>query len=304
MRTQQSLRLGVLLLVLSLSIRLSGQQAIFIKQLEEENATLSVGLSDEVEIYGVVSEIKNGLVYFQSEELGEVQFSTKEVNWVENMETKKGKIHPFKNRNINPDNYFLAPTSIPIPAGETHFRTTFFIFNSFDYAIDNSFSLSAGLDFLHFYKYLKDNTISNNYYFSLSYKKQIGKKLYASAGYLQLKILGNRFSLPFAGLTLGNSNSNASLLYAHNLELNLPGSSPTLMIGAQKRVKNNLILAGEIFCVATPGEEGLYNREWIISYGLKQLLKSSSFELSFYNSRSITEIFSFGIPTLSYTKRF
>ena len=54
------------------------------KKLNPDSAqVVLVNLNDDFELYGIVKKMKNGLVYFQSEEYGEIKFEESELNWFE-----------------------------------------------------------------------------------------------------------------------------------------------------------------------------------------------------------------------------
>lgn len=289
----------VLSALLSLSVGYNAYSQVNSNDIKPDTSkVVLVNLNDDFELYGVVKDLKEGLVYFDSEKYGEIQFETSEINWVE--EVIKSQLQYKKRYNKNSDHYFMIPSAFQLRKKDAYIRSTYLLYNSFSYGISDNISISAGADFIHLMKSIAGtNEFGNNYYLSVKGGLPLSDNIRIGLGAYKMRFYKFDATMPLASLTLGNRNDHLTFSYGQNLQ-GLPGSQNMYMAGAQKRINDKIYLVGEYIQFPTIMDEGA-NTQAVFSYGMRYSSGRIAFDLSMYNNKSIKNYFPFGVPLFSCT---
>jgi hypothetical protein len=286
------------LIMLSVAVSVFGQAKSTEIQADSTKVLL-VNLNDNMELYGVVKDLKEGLVYFESEKYGEIQFETSEINWME--EVVKSELKYKKRYNKNSDHYFMLPSAFQLRKKDAYIRSTYLLFNSFSYGLTDHISISAGADFLHFMKSIAgENNFGNLYFVSLKGGVQLSENIRLGLGAYKMRFYKFDASLPIASLTIGNRNNHFTASYGKNIQNFSSENGNMFMAGGQKRINDKIYLVGEYIQFPTIMDEGA-NSQAVFSYGMRYSSGRISFDLSMYNNKQIKNYFPFGLPLLSCT---
>ncbi len=258
-----------------------------------------VNLNDNMELYGVISDMKEDIIVFQSEKYGEIQFDAAEVNWVEPVLLSGTRYS--KKYNKNADHYFMLPSAFQLKKRDGYIRSTYLLYNSFSYGLTDNVSVSGGVDLLHLMTSVAGkNDFGNLYYVSVKGSMKISDQLRLGIGAYKMRIYKFDYTMPMASMTLGNRNSHVTLSYGQNIQNMTTTNSNMYMVGAQKRINDQLYIIGEYVQFPTVMDEGASSQA-VFSYGIRYSTSKVDFDLSLYNNKSIKNYFPFGIPLFSCT---
>jgi hypothetical protein len=265
----------------------------------DTNKMVLVNLNDNFELYGVVKDLKEGLVYFESEKFGEILFETSEINWME--EVIKSQLRYKKMYNKNSDHYFMIPSAFQLRKKDAYIRSTYLLYNSFSYGLTDNISVSGGADFLHLIKSLSgNNEFGNLYFLSVKGGVQLSNKVRLGLGAYKMRFYKFDATMPLASLTLGDRNDHLTVSYGQNIQGFSDSSNSMIMAGAQKRINDKIYLVGEYIQFPKIMDEGASSQA-VFSYGIRYSSGRIAFDLSMYNNKSIKNYFPFGIPLFSCT---
>lgn len=289
----------VLSALLSLSICVSAFSQVLKEEIKPDTSkVLLVNLNDDFELYGVVKDLKEGLVYFDSEKYGEIQFETSEINWME--EVIKSQLKYKKRYNKNSDHYFMIPSAFQLRKKDAYVRSTYLLYNSFSYGLTDNISVSGGADFLHLIKSIAgNNDFGNLYFISVKGGLQLSNNVRLGLGAYKMRFYKFDATMPLASITLGNRNDHFTFSYGQNLQ-GFSISENMIMAGLQKRINDKLYIVGEYVQFPTIMDEGA-NSQAVFSYGMRYSSGRVAFDLSMYNNKSIKNYFPFGVPLFSCT---
>ena len=290
----------VLALILCMTVSTFAQSKE--KKLNPDSAqVVLINLNDDFELYGIVKKMKNGLVYFQSEEYGEIKFEESELNWFEEIGQGNMKYKKFQNRNS--DHYFMVPSAFQLRKKELYVRSTFLLFNSFSYGINDHISVSGGLDFLHIFKSLKgENDFGNLYYLSVKGSMPLGRNIRLGLSAYRMQLYKFNYTMPMAHMTLGTKDNHLSVGYGQNVLDKTEKHNSIITAALQKRINSKIYLIGEYIQFPKIMNEGASSQA-VFSYGLRYTSNRISMDFSLYNNSAIKNYFQFGLPLISCTYR-
>lgn len=231
-----------------------------------------------------------GLILVQNKETinlqtvnGEINLIASNVKSIENY-NYKGK---FGFPNPHDTRYFFGPSGIPIKKGKGYYQNILVTTNFVNYGISKNFSIGGGFEFL--------STIQGEPVWFLTPKIgfDISDKFHAGGGFIMVGLAGEgTATLGYGVVTLGDSESNASLGVGYGIIGGELSKHPAIMISGTHRVSKSIALLSENYILPNSFGETVY----FGIQGIRILSKKNSFDIGAIIIPQIAEY----IPALPY----
>ncbi|MBK6263451.1 hypothetical protein JKA74_00275 [Marivirga sp. S37H4] len=266
----------------------------------------SENLRSMVTVYLKTGEIYKGYFISQNKEFLEIESETLGRITIQTARIKKidaGKsnkpivVDAEKNQleDLNAMRYFFGTSGFNFKKGESYIRNNPMTYHK---GITDNFSIGVGTSF--FFGILGVPILFVNPHYTKSINKNLHFKagLGAAIGVSIGDAEGGAGALLNTGLTLGNPDINLTGTFYYGVVSDF-GSSSFVSLAGKARIGRKLAIISEnaFFYNEFNGNSG----NIMLSYGLRYITESGSFDLGFINNRDFGEFYYIGIPFIALT---
>jgi hypothetical protein len=202
---------------------------------------------------------------------------------------------PDTSSDIHSTHYLVGQSAFNLKKGEAYYKNTEIFLNSFTFGITDNFSLEAGLEFLSIFAegdpimYIMPKVgyqVSDKFHLGASFML-IGQPI---ASFSNNEFLG--LGLGYGMGTFGAPNSNVTVGIGGLID-SAGDAYPLLNLSGMHRISKSVALITENEMIISN------NISPVFSYGVRFLMKNSSFDLALANSKEIAKVSIVGFPVIS-----
>ena len=247
-----------------------------------EGQTVTIEMNNGDEFQGQILAKNNEIITLKTVN-GDINLIASSIKSIENYEYKG----PFPFPNPHDTRYFFGPSGIPIKVGKGYYQNILVTTNFINYGITKNVSIGGGFEFI--------STIAGTPIWFLTPKVgfDISEKFHAGGGFIMAGFAAEgTATLGYGVVTLGGTESNASLGVGYGFVNNDITKYPAIMISGTHRVSKSIALLTENYIL--PNDYG--DPAFFGIYGIRILSKKNSFDIGAIIIPQIAD----DIPALPY----
>jgi hypothetical protein len=242
---------------------------------------------------GRVVEVTGSTVRFQTD-LGELNIPLERIEKIEEVPQDRIRDGKYWFPNPNATRHYFGPTAKMLPKGSGYFADYWVFFPTVAYGVTDHFTFAAGLSVIP-----GPPLAEQAYMLMPKLGVSLSEDVQVAAGVLMIgqKDIDRTFGIAYGVATYGSNEHNLTFGLGYGFAGSEVESKPIIMIGGQTRLSRRLAFVSENWII--PGAEG----HPLVSYGLRFLGESLSFDLGFLNMVGEDMLFP-GVPMVDFVFSF
>jgi len=259
----------------------------------QSGAKYEIVLYNGTVLIGTVTDFSDGKVTINTT-AGDFTVLLKDIRKIKGGPEKKSETNLDWYQSPKRGSYILAPSAIEMEPNEFNYQNSMVFINSLNYGVTHSLVIGGGFELI--------STLLGEpmYYLLPRFTFPVSKNWRAGAGFLLLSVKPLDINLAqFYGMvTYGNSDRNFTLGVGYGFSDKTFSYVPTVNFSAIYRFSKKIAFITENWYAQKDN--------YIISYGIRLILRRISFDFTFVNNYeiAITDGGNLGIPFATFMIRF